>query len=57
MKKIAIFLAAALCMCACNNDRSSVVKVYNWSNYIDESVIPEFEQWYEQQTGEPIKVI
>lgn len=34
-----------------------MVKVYNWSNYIDESVIPEFEQWYEQQTGEPIKVI
>lgn len=34
-----------------------MVKVYNWSNYIDESVIPEFEQWYEQHTGEPIKVI
>lgn len=42
---------------ACSEDRSQVLKVYNWSTYIDESVIPEFEQWYEEQTGEPIKVI
>ncbi len=57
MKKILFSIVAALMLVACSEDRSSVIKVYNWSNYIDESVIPEFEQWYEEQTGEPIKVI
>lgn len=42
---------------ACADDRTSVLKVYNWSDYIDESVIPEFEQWYEEQTGEKVNVI
>ena len=51
-------LALTLMMAAsCGADRSQVLKVYNWSDYIDESVLPEFEQWYEQQTGEPIKVV
>ena len=57
MKKILIFLAAAALLSSCAQDRSQVLKVYNWSDYIDESVIPEFEQWYEQQTGEKVKVI
>ena len=26
--------------------------VYNWSDYIDESVLTEFEAWYKAQTGE-----
>ena len=51
-------LALTLMMAAsCGADRSQVLQVYNWSDYIDESVLPEFEQWYEQQTGEPIKVV
>ena len=57
LKRILAVLSLAAILCSCQTDRMSVVKVYNWSNYIDESVIPEFEQWYEQQTGEPIKVI
>ena len=44
-------------VCACGGDRSTLLKVYNWSDYIDESVIPEFEQWYEEQTGEKVHVI
>lgn len=57
MKRTFAFLAAALLLCACGQDRSQILKVYNWSSYIDESVIPEFESWYEEQTGEPVHVI
>lgn len=57
MKKILSILAAAALLSACSEDRGAVLKVYNWSDYIDESVIPEFEEWYEEQTGEPVKVI
>ena len=57
MKKILTLTAAVALLCACTTDRESILKVYNWSDYIDESVIPEFEQWYEEQTGESVKVI
>ena len=57
MKKTAALLLAALILGACGSDRSEILKVYNWSDYIDESVIPEFEEWYAQQTGETIHVI
>ena len=57
MKKTFILLAAALVLSSCAQDRNQILKVYNWSDYIDESVIPEFEQWYEEQTGEPVRVI
>ena len=50
-------LAALLLLGGCKSDRSTVLKVYNWSDYIDESVIEEFESWYEEQTGEKIRVI
>lgn len=50
-------MAAVLALCSCTEDRNQVLKVYNWSNYIDEEVIPEFEEWYEEQTGESIRVI
>ena len=57
MKKSLIMLAAAALLCSCAQDRSQILKVYNWSDYIDETVIGEFETWYEEQTGEPVKVI
>ena len=42
MKKLSIWLAAAaLILSGCSEDRSQILKVYNWSDYIDESVIPE----------------
>ena len=57
MKKLLTLLAAAALLAGCGQDRSQTLKVYNWSDYIDEDVIPEFEQWYEEQTGEKVHVI
>ena len=62
MKRFISILAAASVMLAAAagasaKDRSEVLKVYNWSSYIDLTVIPEFEQWYFEQTGEKVEVI
>ena len=57
MKRILLLAALCAAMISCGDDRSETLKVYNWSDYIDESVIPEFEQWYKDQTGETIKVV
>ena len=57
MRKFFALLVAAVLLSGCAQDRSTILKVYNWSDYIDESVIGEFEQWYEEQTGEPVRVI
>ncbi len=57
MKRIIYILLSLFALCSCSQDRAQIIKVYNWSNYIDEDVIPMFEDWYEQQTGDPIKVI
>ena len=57
MKKLILLAAIAAAAISCGSDRSSVLKVYNWSDYIDESVLPEFEQWYKDQTGEDITVV
>ena len=57
MKRILLLAAVCAAMISCGGDRSETLKVYNWSDYIDESVIPEFEQWYKDQTGETIKVV
>ena len=57
MKKLVCILLAIAALAGCSQDREHTIKVYNWSNYIDEDVIPMFEEWYEEQTGEPIKVI
>ena len=57
MKRLLIFLGAALLLSACGTDRDHILKVYNWGDYIDESLIGEFEQWYEEQTGEPVRIV
>ncbi len=37
--------------------REEILKVYNWGDYIDEELLEEFEEWYEEQTGCPVKVV
>ncbi len=59
----ALLLAAVVgfslvsCSSSGEGDRTHILKVYNWADYIDEDVITEFEEWYEQETGNPVKVI
>ena len=37
--------------------RDEQLKIYNWADYIDESLISEFEQWYHKQTGKKIHIV
>ena len=52
-------MVVAVTSVACNGDeaRMGILKVYNWGDYIDEELIPEFEEWYFEQTGEEVEVI
>ena len=58
LRGVAMLCIAALVV-GCNADerRMQILKVYNWGDYIDEELIPEFEAWYEEQTGESVEVI
>ena len=61
MKRVVKFLATGILALSAVSvfaeDRSNVLKVYNWSDYIDESVLDDFKSWYKEQTGENIDVI
>ena len=57
IKKLFLALLAAVLLAGCGTDRAHLLKVYNWSDYLDLTLIEDFEQWYEEQTGEPVKVI
>lgn len=37
--------------------RENVLKIYNWADYMDESLLDEFEVWYKEQTGEDVRII
>ena len=54
-----VFTAAMLFTTACSRDdaRQKILKVYNWADYIDESLLAEFEEWYYEQTGEEVEVV
>ena len=48
---------ATLSSCDQQDSRSSILKVYNWGDYIDEELLDEFEEWYFEQTGEEVEII
>ena len=50
-------IAALVVGCNADERRMQILKVYNWGDYIDEELIPEFEAWYEEQTGESVEGI
>ena len=50
-------IAAAFVLLGCSEDRSHILKVYNWADYIDEELLEEFEDWYFEQTGENVEII
>ena len=55
MKKILFAAILAIVLSGCTQDRNSILKVYNWADYIDESLLEEFEDWYLEQTGENVE--
>ena len=57
MKKILFLALSALLLLGCSDERSGILKVYNWADYIDEDLIGEFELWYKEQTGEDVEII
>ena len=62
MKKLKLFFVAVFMTVFTANslfaaDRNEILKVYNWGDYIDESLIADFEQWYLEQTGEKVEII
>ncbi len=60
MKRLIYIFAAVLLLAGCSSEggsRDHILKVYNWADYIDEDLIAEFEEWYEEETGEPVKII
>ena len=57
MRRLIYCIIAALIFIGCSDDRSSILKVYNWADYIDEELLDEFEQWYLEETGEEVKII
>ena len=42
MKRIYALIAAAIVLLGCSEDRSRILKVYNWADYIDEELLGEF---------------
>ena len=49
MKKISLLLCALLlltCVSGCSDNGKTVLRVYNWGEYIDESVLDDFEAMY-----------
>ena len=56
---ISLLIAALLCITTTTYaaDREHTLKVYNWADYIDESLLDEFVIWYKEQTGEEVEII
>ena len=50
-------MLCCLSACSAGDSRKSILKVYNWADYIDEELLSEFEEWYFEQTGEEVEVV
>ena len=60
IKYICLLAVALFTLGACQRsqeERSRILKIYNWADYIDEDVLAEFPEWYKEQTGEDIEII
>ena len=60
MKRVLSIIVSFCCLAAfsCSEaPRSQVLKIYNWADYIDESVLEDFKIWYKEQTGEEVEII
>ena len=53
-----VIITMGIMATSCNQPpREEILKVYNWGDYIDEELLAEFEAWYEEQTGCPVKIV
>lgn len=60
IKAIATLFLALLLTASCYNkgeDRSSVLKVYSWADYIGDGVLEDFQKYYKEETGKDIHII
>ena len=59
MKRLVTIIASLLCLAstAWAADRAHTLKIYNWADYIDETVLDDFKVWYKEQTGEEVEII
>ena len=60
MKRVLSIIVSLCCLAAisCSEaPRSQVLKIYNWADYIDESVLEDFKVWYKEQTGDDVEII
>ena len=60
MKRVLSIIVSLLCLLtiSCSEaPRPQVLKIYNWADYIDESVLDDFKVWYKEQTGEEVEII
>ena len=56
-KIFALLAFAVITLSASAADREHTLKIYNWADYIDESVLEDFKVWYKEQTGEEVEII
>ena len=54
---LSIFSLFAVVAVAHSADRAHTLKIYNWADYIDVSVLDEFKVWYKEQTGEEVEIV
>ena len=54
---LSIFALSVMAGCKADDGRQSILKIYNWADYIDDELLTEFEVWYEEQTGEKVEVV
>lgn len=55
-----IGLLACVLLAGCYNEsesRQSILKIYNWADYIGEGVLEDFQAYYKEQTGEDIQIV
>lgn len=60
LRCVLLAVGFGLLFAACKDEqkqRTRILKIYNWADYIDEDMLAEFPAWYKQQTGEDIKIV
>ena len=40
-----------------DESRAKVLKIYNWADYMNDSVLTNFPKWYKEQTGEEVRIV